>query len=121
MGFFIEIYPDDRNIHEEEEEEEWGWSALEARNKKLCRSRTRRLTEANRGKNQEWPCFRPRSLIFFCGQGFIHSLGDQKVNPSTCVGPGEPESASCKNRLRLKRERGESREVFLLFSSLGST
>ena len=76
MGFFIEIYPDDRNIHEEEEEEEWGWSALEARNKKLCRSRSRRrrrLTEANRGENQEWPCFRPRSLIFFLRPGF-HSF-----------------------------------------------
>ena len=81
MGFFIEIYPDGRNIHEEAEGENGARTRTESRNKK---------NYAGAGHESDRIVSPPRksrmgsvSPCFF--RHGSHSLRDQKVNPSVHI------------------------------------
>ena len=63
MGFFIEIYPDGRNIHEETEGENGAMGHGRGRSraiKRIMQEQDMSLTESSHRENREWALSGPR-------------------------------------------------------------
>ena len=123
MGFFIEIYPDGRNIHEEAEGENGARTRPESRNKKnyagAGHESDRIVSPRKSGMGSVSPAFPVHSFA----TGFIRYGIKGLIHPSTSSTCAGSDPVSSKNRLRLRatRERGRESKGSSCYSSLGST
>ena len=117
MGFFIEIYPDGRNIHEEAEGENGARTRPESRNKKnyagAGHESDRIVSPRKSGMGSVSPAFPVHSFA----TGFIRYGIKRLIHPSTSSTCAGSDPVSSKNRLRLSatRERERIKGFVLLF------
>ena len=136
MGFFIEIYPDGRNIHEETEGENGAMGHGRGRSraiKRIMQEQDMSLTESSHRENRGWarprysvPVAEARSVAsLFSPRVFIRYGFKRLIHPSTSSTCAGSDPVSSKNRLRLRatreREGGRESKGSSCYSSLGST